>query len=43
MKGSTWLKIGLLLLAVGGVWWVLKVLGMDLSQVTPERVRTFIL
>lgn len=36
-------KIGLLALLLVGVGWGLKALGFDVTQVTPERVRTFVL
>jgi uncharacterized membrane protein YdjX (TVP38/TMEM64 family) len=43
MKGSTWIKLGAFLLLVIGLGWVLKALGVDFTQVTPERIRGFVL
>lgn len=43
MKGSTWVKLGVFLFLVIGLGWVLKALGVDFTQLTPERVRTFVL
>ena len=43
MKGATWLKLGLLLLFLVGLGWVLKALGIDVTQVNPERIREFVL
>ena len=43
MKGSTWVKLGAFLLLVIGLGWVLKALGVDFTQVTPERIRGFVL
>lgn len=43
MKSSTWIKLGAFLLLVIGLGWVLKALGVDLTQVTPERIRGFVL
>ncbi len=43
MKGSMWLKLGLLLLILVGLGWGLKALGIDVTQVNPERIREFVL
>ena len=43
MKGSTWVKLVLFLLVVVGVGLGLKALGVDVRQMTPERVREFVL
>ena len=43
MKGSTWVKLGVLVLIVIGIGWLLKAVGIDLTHVTPERVRGFVL
>lgn len=43
MKGSTWFKLGLLLLFLVGLGWGLKVLGLDVTQVNPDRIREFVL
>ena len=42
MRRSTWLKVGLLLGLLAGVGWGLRALGVDLSQLTPERVSAFV-
>ena len=39
----TFLKFGLFLLIVLGLWWGLQALGVDVTRVTPERVRADIL
>ena len=41
-RRSTWLKVGLLLGLLAGVGWGLRALGVDLSQLTPERVSAFV-
>ncbi len=43
MKGSTWLKLGLLLLFLVGLGWGLKAVGIDVTQVNPDRIREFVL
>ena len=43
MKGSTWLKLSLFLALAIGIGWGLKALGVDVTTLTPERVRTFVL
>ena len=43
MNGSAWLKLGLFGLLVVGVWVILKALGIDLTHMTPDRVRAFVL
>ncbi len=43
MTRSIWVKIGAFLLLVIGVGWGLKALGFDLRQLSPERVRVFVL
>lgn len=43
MKGSTWVKLGAFLFLVIGLGWVLKALGVDFTQLTPDRVRAFVL
>jgi len=43
MRGSTWLKLLLFLAVVLGIGWGLRALGVDLTQLTPERVRSFVL
>ena len=40
---KTWLKLGLIALFLVGLVWVLKASGLDLTKVTPERVRDFVL
>lgn len=42
-KGSTWVKLGVFLAVIAGVWAGLAALGIDLTQLTPSRVRTFVL
>jgi len=42
MKGPLWLRLGLLCLFVIGVGSVVRLLGFDLAQMTPERVRAFV-
>ncbi len=43
MKGATWLKLGLLLLFLVGLGWGLKAVGIDVTQVNPDRIREFVL
>ncbi len=43
MKGSTWLKLGLLLLFLVGLGWGLKAVGIDVSEVNPGRIQEFVL
>ena len=43
MRGSTWVKLLGLLVALVGLGWILKLLGFDITKVTPERVRDFVL
>ncbi len=43
MKGATWLKLGLLLLFLVGLGWGLRALGIDVTQVNPDRIREFVL
>ena len=40
---STWVKIGVLVLIIVGVGWLAKAAGLDVRQMTPERIRQFIL
>ena len=40
---KTWLKLGLIALFLLGLVWALKASGLDLTKVTPERVRDFVL
>lgn len=43
MNQSTWIKLGGFLLFLLGVGWVVRMSGLNLTEVTPERVRTLIL
>jgi uncharacterized membrane protein YdjX (TVP38/TMEM64 family) len=43
MKGSTWIKLGLLLFVIVGAGWILRAMGVRFDQLTPERVRTYVL
>lgn len=43
MNTATWTKWGSGLLLIAGLWWGVRALGIDLTQVTPERVRGFVL
>lgn len=43
MTRSTWVKLTLLLAIVVGVGWAARALGFDLAQISPERVRGFVL
>ena len=43
MQRSKWVKGGLFLLVAVGVGWMLKAVGVDVTQVTPDRVRAFVL
>jgi uncharacterized membrane protein YdjX (TVP38/TMEM64 family) len=40
---ASWAGLALFLLALGGLWLGLSAFGVDLRDVTPERVRTFVL
>ena len=42
MKGSLWLKLGIFALLVAGIGWGLKAFGIDLTQLSPERVGEFV-
>lgn len=42
-RGATWLRLGAFGLVVFGIGWGLKAVGVDLSALTPERVRAFVL
>ena len=42
-KKSIWLRLGAAAALVLGVGWALKALGVDVTKITPERVRAFIL
>ncbi len=42
-KGSTWLKLTLFVVLIIGLGWILRWLGIDLRQMTPDRIRTFVL
>ncbi len=43
MKGTIWVKLGLLALLLVGVGLLLKAFGIDLTKISPERVRAFVL
>lgn len=43
MTRSRWIKLGLFVLLVLSIGVGLKALGIDLTQITPERVRAFVL
>lgn len=43
MTRSIWWKVGLLVLLVAGVSVGLRAFGIDLTQITPDRVRRFVL
>ena len=43
MNRSTWVKLGLLVLLLVGIWAGLKALGIDLARITPQRVQAFVL
>ena len=43
MKRSTWIKLGVLAFLIIGLGWIVKALGIDLAQISPERVREFVL
>jgi uncharacterized membrane protein YdjX (TVP38/TMEM64 family) len=43
MKRSVWLKILCALVILGGFCWALAAFGVDIRQLTPERVRVFVL
>ena len=40
---KTWLKLGLLALFLAGLGWILRLLGFDITKITPERVRDYVL
>ena len=42
MTRSIWLKLGMFFLLVIGIGWGLHALGMNLAQLSPERIRTFV-
>ena len=43
MNGSRWVKVGVLLALVLGVGWLARALGVDVTQVSPDKVRAFVL
>ena len=43
MKSSIWIKLGLLVVILVGLGWLVKVLGFDIRQLSPNRIRTFVL
>lgn len=43
MKGSTWAKLAGFAACVAGVGWVLRALGLDATQVNPQRIQAFVL
>lgn len=42
-NGAAILRVGIVLLLLLGLGWELKACGVDLRQITPERVRAFVL
>lgn len=42
MKRSLWIKLGLLVVIIVGIGWVLKLLGLDVTKLTPDRVGEFV-
>ena len=42
MKRSLWLKLGLLAVLIVGIGWVMKLLGVDVTRLSPERVGEFV-
>lgn len=43
MKRSTWIKLSVLVLVTIGIGWGLRALGVDVTHLTPDRVRGFVL
>jgi len=43
MKDSLWLKLGFFVLIVVGIGWGLKAAGIDVTHMTPDSVRQFVL
>lgn len=43
MKGSIWVKLGVLAFIVIGLGLILRAAGVDVRQITPERIRMFVL
>ena len=43
MRGSTWIKLVLFAVLLIGLGWGLQAAGFDVRQVTPERVRDYVL
>ncbi len=43
MKPSTWVKLGLLVVFLVGVAWLLRLTGIDLTRLSPERVQHMVL
>ena len=43
MSRSTWIKLGIFCALLLVLWFGLKAAGIDLTQMTPERVRAFVL
>lgn len=43
MKRTTWLKLALFALIAAGLYGIARALGVDVRQMTPERVRAFVL
>ena len=42
MKRSLWLKLGLLTVLIVGIGWVMKLFGVDVTRLSPERVGEFV-
>lgn len=42
MKNSLWTKLGVFILVMVGLAWIARALGFDVSQLSSEKVRTFV-
>ncbi len=43
MKRSIWIKLGIFVFVVAGLGFILRATGIDVRQITPERIRGFVL
>ena len=43
MTRAVWMKLAAFLLVVTGLGWLVRALGFDIRQVTPDKIRTFVL
>ncbi len=42
MRRSIWMKVGVFVVLVAGLGWLMKLLGLDVTKLTPERIGQFV-